>query len=99
MFVRFMNQLKNIIKIKKVSASNNYITKFISFKNESDLKIFIMTHKDFKNYRYNPSYIIVADDKSQLKEKYNLTVLYADKGYLYNMRKNYGEMSKLYYIY
>ena len=58
-----------------------------------------MTHRDFKNYRYNPVYSIVADDKSQLKKKYNLQIIYANKGRLYNMSRAYSEMSKLYYIY
>ena len=69
------------------------------FINDSLLKIFIMTHKDFRNYRFNPVYRIVADDKSQLKNKYNLTIIFANKGELYNKKRAYGEMSKLYYIY
>ena len=78
---------KNSFKYKKIKA------------NSSILKIFIMTHKDFDNERYNPVYNIVADDKSQLKNNYSLNVIYADKGKLYNLRKAYGEMSKLYFIY
>ena len=31
-----------------------------------------MTHKDFENFRYNPAYTIVADNKSILKNKYKL---------------------------
>lgn len=58
-----------------------------------------MTHRDFRNYRYNPVYSIVVDDKTVLKKKYNLDIIYANKGKLYNMRRAYGEMSKLYYIY
>ncbi len=42
------------------------------FKIEPTLRIFIMTHKDFENFRYNPAYTIVADDKSVLKNKYKL---------------------------
>ena len=41
----------------------------------------------------------MADDKTQLKKKYNLSVIYADKGMLYQKRYSYAEMSKLYYIY
>ena len=67
--------------------------------NEQSLKIFIMTHKDFKNYRYNPIYSIVADDNSELKNKYNLDIIYANRGKLFNMSRAYSEMSKLYYIY
>ena len=56
-----------------------------------------MTHKDFINYRYNPAYTIVADDKLNLN--YSLKIIYADKGKLYKLKRAYGEMSKLYYIY
>lgn len=58
-----------------------------------------MTHKDFINYRYNKVYSIVADDKSQLKNKYNLDVIFANNGKLYKMNRAYSEMSQLYYIY
>ena len=58
--------------------------------NSSSLKIFIMTHKDFTNYRYNPAYIIVADDESQLKNKYELKTIFATKGRLYNMNRFLG---------
>ena len=34
-----------------------------------------------------------------MKNKYNLQVIYADKGKLYPKRNSYAEMSKLYYIY
>ena len=64
--------------------------------NSSSLKIFIMTHKDFVNHRYNPIYNIVADNKQQLKKKYNLNIFYAKEGKLFNMSRSYGEMSKLY---
>ena len=67
--------------------------------NSSSLKIFIMTHKDFVNPRYNPVYNIVADNKGQLKNKYIHKIFYSKKSKLYNMRRAYGEMSKLYFIY
>ena len=79
-----------------------YLTKKISlicFRNEPLIKIFIMTHKDFINFRYNSAYTIVADDKSELKNKYNLDVIFATEGKFYNKRRGYGELSKLYYIY
>ena len=63
--------------------------------NSSSLKIFIMTHKDFVNPRYNPVYNIVADNKGQLKNKYIHKIFYSKKSKLYNMRRAYGEMSKL----
>jgi hypothetical protein len=58
-----------------------------------------MAHKDFYNTRNNQIYKIVVDDETQLKNKYNLQVIYADKGKLYPKRNSYAEMSKLYYIY
>ena len=67
--------------------------------NSSLLKIFIMTHKDFDNARNNPIYNIVADDKSQLKNNYSLNIIYANEGNLYNKKKAYSEISKLYFIY
>ena len=67
--------------------------------NENVVKIFITAHKDFKNYRFNPVYNIIVDEKSQLKDNYNLNVLHAEEGKLFNKRKAYCEMEKLYYIY
>ena len=58
-----------------------------------------MTHKDFDCEIYNPIYNIVADDKKQLKKNYNLDILYASQSTLYNKKRAYGEMSKLYFIY
>ena len=98
------NLINKIIKkciIMLLLLSNyylSYIIKFVSNKN-SIIKIFIMTHKDFINYRYNPAYTIVADDRNELKKYYNLSIIYADKGKLYKLKRGYGEMSKLYYIY
>ena len=51
--------------------------------NENIVKIFILAHKDFKNYRFNPVYNIVVDEKSQLKDNYNLNILYANEGKLF----------------
>ena len=75
----------------------NYFPKYLGRK--YTLKIFIMAHKDFENFRYNPVYSIVVDDKSLLKNKYNLDIIYADKGKLYNLKRAYSEISQLYYIY
>ena len=81
----------------------SYITQKMHFlnprMNENIIKIFISAHKDFKNYRLNPIYIIVADEKSQLNEKYNLNIIYANEGKLFTKKKSYGEMAKIYYIY
>lgn len=63
------------------------------------VNIFLMTHKDFYNNRNNQIYKIVVDDDTQLKNKYNLQIIYANKGILYQKRISYAEMSKLYYIY
>ena len=65
----------------------------------NSINIFIMAHKDFYNIRKNQIYKIVVDDETQLKNKYNLQVIYANKGLLYQKPNNYNEMSKLYYIY
>jgi len=79
---------------------NNFNNKIRDpFNNKSILRIFIITHKDFENFRYNPIYTIVADDKSELKNKYNLKIIYANEGKLYNLKRAYSEMSKLHYIY
>ena len=85
-------EIFNILKFFKDKIGNNS-------KNESDLKIFIMTHKDFTNYRNNPVYNIVADEAKQLKENYTINIIYANKSKLYNMSRAYSEFSKLYYIY
>ena len=86
--------------IEKDYFINKRINKFQNMKtNTSFLKIFIMAHKDFNNCRYNPVYHIVVDDKSQLKKKYNLNIIYTNEGKLLNMTRAYGEMSKLYFIY
>ena len=58
-----------------------------------------MTHKDFENVRYNPSYTIVVDDKSILKNSYNLDIIESKEGELYNKSRAYCELSKLYYIF
>jgi len=99
----FLNN--NISKIindcKKLNQCNDYNKYNVQNEspNNSNLKIFIMTHKDFNLKRRNSVYTIVADDKSQLKKKYNLSIIYAENGKLYKLKRAYGEMSKLYYIY
>lgn len=100
-----------IIKIILIFAliSNNFDKKYIDISiykefiksqtNTSLIKIFIITHKDFNNYRYNPIYNIVADDKSELENNYKLNIIYANESKLYNISRGYSEMSKIYYIY
>jgi hypothetical protein len=58
-----------------------------------------MTHKDFKNYRYNPAYNIVFNGNNPPKKKYGLKVILANNTRLTKMNRAYGEMSQLYYIY
>ena len=76
--------------LKSNKSNNNYF---------SNVNIFIMTHKDFYNILTNQIYKIVADAPSQLNYKYDLQVIYANKGKLFKKSKAYGEMAKLYYIY
>lgn len=97
-----INLLINIIdKDYFKSIKNNFLNQKEKIKNtEPILKIFIITHRDFQNNRHNPVYNIVADDKSQLKNNYtNISIIYANEGKLYNKRRAYCEMSKIYYIY
>jgi len=75
----------------------NYIG--IHITNEPTIRIFIMTHKDFKNYRYNPAYNIVFNGNNPPKKKYGLKVILANNTRLTKMNRAYGEMSQLYYIY
>ena len=67
----------NIKKDNSLYKDINIYKKFGT--NSTDLKIFIMAHKDFDNSRHNPVYYIVVDDKTQLKNKYYLNVIYANK--------------------
>ena len=92
---------KILLMIALIINDLEYYSKMIYLQKKAikQLKIFIMTHKDFNNLRKNKIYNIVADDNSQLKNKYNLNVIYADKGELYKLRRGYGEMSKLYFIF
>ena len=97
----YFQYIYNILENDFKKLKNDYIKYNVqnNSQNESILKIFIMTHKDFNLQRTNSAYTIVADDKSQLKQKYNLSIIYAENGRLYKMKRAYGEMSKLYYIY
>ena len=97
--ILFLLLLTSIKEIKSNILKNNSLTNFNN-QRENDINIFIVTHKDFKNYRYNPAYKIIAMDHSKLHNKYNLEVIYCDKdNKLKDMDLAYGEMSKLYYIY
>ena len=84
-----------IKKNKEIYLRNQ--DKSINYTN--NINIFIMTHKDFYNILTNQIYKIVADVPNQLKIKYGLKVIYANKGKIFNKSEGYGEMAKLYYIY
>ena len=62
--------------------------------------MYIITHKDFNNgVLINPAYIILCDDKSQLKKKYKLKIIETYKNNrLYPKKRGYSEGSKIYYI-
>jgi len=70
-----INLLLLIILLVSIQFTNCSIFKdiknYFSPKEEDYLNIFIATHKDFINYRYNPVYKIVAYNHSQLKNKYD----------------------------
>ena len=76
-----------MIYLRVKDKSNNYT---------NNINIFIMTHKDFYNNLKNQIYKIVADSPNQLKTKYDLKVIYANKGKIFNKSEAYGEMAKLY---
>ena len=97
--ILFLLLLTSIKEIKTNILKNNSLTNFNN-QRENDINIFIVTHKDFKNYRYNPAYKIIAMGHYKLQNKYNLEVIYCDKNNkLKDMDLAYGEMSKIYYIY
>ena len=97
--------LLRIILILLLLSNNKEFDEYINFlnriniENKSVLKIFIMTHKDFKNYRYNPVYSIVANNRKLFKKKYNLDTFFVTEGKLYKKNRAYSEMSNIYYIY
>ena len=89
-------------KIKKENEKEIYLRKLNqekSINNTNNINIFIMTHKDFYNIITNQIYKIIADDQIQIKNKYSLQVIYANKGKLFKKSQAYGEMAKLHYIY
>ena len=71
----------------------------INLTKEPIIRIFIVAHKNFKNYRYNPAYSIVFNGKSKFNNNYNLDVIFANNTRLNKMGRAYGEMAQLYYIY
>ena len=97
-FIHILKSNKLLKYLLILSLALNYFQNYLQTK-KSTSKIFIMAHKDFENFRYNPVYSIVVDDKTFLKNKYNLKIIYADKGKLYKFKRSYSEISQLYYIY
>ena len=86
-------------KNNKLNEEEILFTSLSQKKLINNTNIFIVAHKDFNNSLTNQIYKIVVDEPTQLKNNYNLQVLYANKGRLFKMRKSYAEMSKLYYVY
>jgi hypothetical protein len=63
------------------------------------LDIYILTHRDFENNLTSSVYKILCDEKSQLNQEYNLTIIETKKdNILYPKRIGYAECSKMYYI-
>jgi hypothetical protein len=109
------NENKNIFKfiliffcfmsILIILANNLYFLKILKdklfhfFWPSNFLNIYICTHRDFDNKLTSPVYKILIDEKSQLKEEYNLTIIETNKdNILYPKRLAYAECSKIYYI-
>ena len=63
------------------------------------LNIYISTHKDFVNILTSPVYKILCDEKSQLKQEYNLPIIETNQNnILFPKNRGYSEGSKMYYI-
>ena len=90
----FANMPINLYSPKKLKES---LYQF--FWSSTFLNIYICTHRDFDNKLTSPVYKILIDEKSQLKEEYNLTIIETNKdNILYPKRLSYAECSKIYYI-
>lgn len=88
-----------LILVNRRIIKNAILALFSFFKPKPFLNIFISTHRDFVNHITSPIYKIVCDEKSQLKEEYNLTIIETNKDNIfYPKRKAYSEISKMYYI-
>ena len=63
------------------------------------LNLFIIAHKDFNNKLINPYYKIICDNKSQLKNNYQIPIIETfENNELYPKKRGYCEGSKIYYI-
>jgi RNase H-fold protein (predicted Holliday junction resolvase) len=99
-----INLLLVIISIKSI-YSNIFkkVLNLISPKEEEEEKnminIFIATHRDFENYRYNQSYKIITSSP-KMQKNYSIEVIYCDENSrLKSLDRAYGEMAKIYKAY
>ena len=81
---------------------NKSLYPFVKFTPEYEtlVNMYISTHKDFKNNVItNQAYKILCDQKSQLKQKYNIEIIETNKdNILYPKNRGYSEGSKIYPI-
>ena len=69
--------------------------------NSTFVNLYIITHKEFKNDAiFNPSYKILVDDISVLKNEYKIEIIPTNDtdNIIYPKRNGYGECSKIYPI-
>ena len=72
---------------------------FRIYNNSNYLYLFINAHKDFTNNLTNSYYLIICDNKTQLKNKYPLKIIETYKNNeLYQKKRGYCEGAKIYYI-
>ena len=82
-----------------IFTRKNFKEIFPIFRPPTLLNIYICTHKDFWNNITSPAYKILCDDKSELKQEYNLTIIETNKdNILYPKRLAYAECSKIFHI-
>ena len=82
-----------------IFTRKNFKEIFPIFRPPTLLNIYICTHKDFWNNITSPAYKILCDDKSELKQEYNLTIIETNKdNILYPKRVGYSEGSKIFHI-
>ena len=110
---RNKNQIDKLKTITKIKGQFKRKSKFIKHKiilifvlhflftieMQNLLNIYIIAHRDFPLKINNKAYKILCDEKSQLKRKYNLTIIETNKeNPLTLKRRGYSECSKMYYI-
>ena len=98
-FIMIIMAILAILSINIYSQKNNKEKLFPFIRPQEFLNIYISTHKDFVNNLTSPIYKILCDEKSELKQEYNLTIIETNKNnILYPKRVGYSEGSKIYYI-